>query len=186
MIGTIKLSFRFFLQDVILHLSPPKSGPHARSLLEATASVSCWPHAHMRWSCLERGWIYTEAVNSEFPKAIYSASSQEQTRVWGRFFKEKMHFLCAVKDTVGKYSLKWWSPLVRGHINLPYPKESATIDCKRMNSSGPKLSRRVCYLLVGRWEEGKPRCFLWPSGPLFLLATPITVLGDFLHLLAPR
>lgn len=77
MIGTIKLSFRFFLQDVILHLSPPKSGPHARSLLEAKASVSCWPRAHMRWSCLERGWIYTEAVNSEFPKAIYSASSQE-------------------------------------------------------------------------------------------------------------
>ena len=44
--------------------------------------------------------------------------------VWERFFKKEMHFPCTVKDTIGKYSLKWWSLVVKAQINLPLPKES--------------------------------------------------------------
>ena len=40
------------------------------------------------------------------------------------FFKKEMHFPCTVKDTIGKYSLKWWSLVVKAQINLLLPKES--------------------------------------------------------------
>lgn len=69
--------------------------------------------------------------------------------VWERFFKKEMHFPCAVKDTIGKYSLKWWSPVVKAQINLLLPKESTNnhrVRGKWKSNSNPKSFRRVWSL----------------------------------------
>lgn len=66
-----------------------------------------------------------------------------------RFFREEMHFPCTLKDTIGKYSLEWWSLVVKASINLPVPKESTYnhhVCGKRKSGPNPKSFRRVWSL----------------------------------------
>lgn len=125
--------------------------------------------------------------------------------LWERFFKKKMHFPCAIKDTIGKYSLKWWSPVVKAQINLPLPKESTNNQrvCGEWKSSNLKASgeSELWHLLLnpssvlewvvassvcGEWREESLPYFLMVQWPPSSMSTPMTVLSYFISLLPSR
>lgn len=67
--------FCFLKFRTLFSIFPPplKSGPHTRSPLEVKTHVSCCPHAHMWWSCLERGLDLYRGNEQWVPKSHLSS-----------------------------------------------------------------------------------------------------------------